>query len=83
MGPIIRQTLIVILPTVAAYMALLVLSFVLYPQSPGRMLDPVKARDTFLRTPPAYLTYGSSAVARSGRTVVLLGPSNVSFAQTS
>tara|TARA_R110002126_G_scaffold4971_21_gene26056 strand:- start:2447 stop:3487 length:1041 start_codon:yes stop_codon:yes gene_type:complete len=79
MGPIIRQTFIVILPTVAVYMALLVLSFVLYPQSPGRMLDPVKARDTFLRTPPAYLTYGSSAVARSGRTVVLLGPSNVSF----
>jgi len=78
-GPLLRQLMIIILPTAVAYAALLALSVALYPQSPGKILDPVLARDTFLRTPPAYLVYGSSAVTHGDKVVVLLGPSNVSL----
>lgn len=78
-GQILRQLLIIILPTAAAYVVLLAMSVALYPQSPGNALDPVLARDTFLRTPPAYLVHGGSAVTTDDRIVVLLGASNVSL----
>lgn len=78
-GPLLRQLLIIIIPTATAYAALLAISFALYPQSAGNMLDPNLARDTFLKSPPAYLVYGSSAIVHGDKTVILLGASNVSL----
>lgn len=78
-GPLLRQLMIIILPTAAAYVVLLSLSVALYPHSPGKILDPVLARDTFLKTPPAYLVHGGSAVIHDEKVVILLGPSNVSL----
>ena len=76
---LLRQITLVILPTGILYLVLLAASYILFPKSPEGALDPVLARETFLRTPPTYLTYGSSVIARDDRINVLLGPSNVSL----